>query len=255
MFDGPGGLEQVDATLENFLATEVEAPAADALLSFCRGDVGSRRDLPPPMMRYLAWAAARSLTMAKLEQLWAHDLDPKDKQVVEPPPAGIEKIRDRERPLSFQHPTFGIRDDVSSAEVESLIEAGWKWNLNRDDLLESMHMQAWYFQVRHFPRMNWVVLDAPDGKSFVIGDRPVVWGFQGDVAVPPNMLRHPDVQLFAPLSRSVALLAHNTRLAPPFGITPELVNSVMASGASKWIAGSDERTVESALAAGTASVA
>lgn len=69
------------------------------------------------------------------------------------------------------------------------------------------------------------------------------------------MLRHPDVQLFAPLSRTVTLLAHNAEYQPPVGvalrsnISPELVNAVMTAAASKWIVGSDESTVRDALAA------
>jgi hypothetical protein len=255
MFDGPGGFEQAEKTIETFLATEVEGPAADALIHFCQAGPGGRTELPPALMRYLAWAAARSLTMTELEQRWAHEWNAKNEGVVEPPPYGIEKIRNRERPHTFEHTMLGTRNDVSGAEIRGLIEAGWKWKLSRDDLLELIHMQAWYFQVRHFPRMKWIVLDAPEGSSFVLGDRPVAWGFRDDLFAPPNMLRHPDVQLFAPLSRTVALLAHNTDFRPTIGvgrrsdISTELVNAVMVAAASKWIVGSDMSTVRDALKA------
>lgn len=261
MFDGPGGFEEAEKRIEAFLATEVEAPAADAILSFCNAGPGNRRELPSPMMRYVAWAAARSLTMAELEQHWVDQWNPKNKDVVEPPPPGIEKFTDRPRHLTFKHPSLGIRHNVSNDEVGRLIDAGWTWKLNGDDLLEMMHMQAWYFQVRHFPRMKWIVLDAPEGKSFILGDRPVAWGFQHDLISPPSILRHPDVQLFAPLSRTVTLLAHNSEYAPPVGvtrqssITPEIVNAVMAAAATRWIAGSDERTVKNTLEAAPAAVA
>jgi len=255
MFDGPGGFEDAGNTIEKFLATKVERGAAQTLIKFCNLGPGNRRNLPPALMRYLAWAAARSITMAELEQRWAREWNPKKIEVVEPPPSGIDKIRDRERPLTFEHPMLGAKNDVPSADVQGLIEAGWKWKLGRDDLLEMMHMQAWYFQVRHFPRMKWIVLDAPDGKSFVLGDRPVAWGFRDDLVAPPNMLRHPDVQLFAPLSRTVALLAHNGDNQPPIGVarrsnvSVELVNAMMTAAASRWIVGSDESAVRGALAA------
>lgn len=177
MFGGPGGFEEAEKTIETFLATEVEGPAAEALISFCSAGPGTHRELPLALMKYVAWAAARSLTMAEMQQRWAHEWDPKNKEVVEPPPSGIEKIRDRERLHTLEHPALGTRNDVVGAEMEELIEAGWKWKLGRDDLLEMMHMQAWYFQVRHFPRMKWNVLNAFEGKSFVLGDRPVVWDF------------------------------------------------------------------------------
>jgi len=254
MFDGPGGFEESAKTIETFLATEVEAPAAEALISFCNAGSGNRRELPLAVMRYLAWAAARNLTMAELQQRWVHEWNPKNKAIVEPPPLGIEKIQDRERHLTFEHPTLETRNDISSADVEGLIEAGWKWKLSRDDLLKMMHMQAWYFQVRHFPRMKWSVLDAPEGESFVLGDRPVAWGFKDDLSAAPNMLRHPDVQLFAPLSRTIALFAHNADYQPPIGvprrsmISPELVNAAVAAAANNWIVGSEESTVREALA-------
>jgi hypothetical protein len=258
MFDGPGGFEDTEASIETFLANKVEGPAAESLIRFCNAGPGNRSELPPPLMRYLAWAAARSLTMAELEQRWVHEWNPKNEKVVEPPPPGIEKFRDRERLHTLEHPTLGARNDVSGAEIERLIEAGWKWKLGRDDLLEMMHMQAWYFQVRHFPRMKWIVLDAPEGTSFVLGDRPVAWGFQDDPTTPPNMLRHPDVQVFAPLSRTVALVAHNADYNPPVGVTrrsnipPEMVNAVMTAAAGVWIVGSDESTVKDSLAAAPA---
>ena len=47
--------------------------------------------------------------------------------------------------------------------------------LRRDDHLEMLHLQAWYFQVRHFPRLSWVRLDAPAGEWFITSDRGVAW--------------------------------------------------------------------------------
>jgi hypothetical protein len=55
MFDGPGCLADRDASLETFLPP------------------GSIDKLPPPLTRYLAWAAARSLPMQALENLWGKD--------------------------------------------------------------------------------------------------------------------------------------------------------------------------------------
>jgi hypothetical protein len=98
-------------------------------------------------------------------------------------------------------------------------------------------------------------LDAPSGTSFVISDRPVVWGFRGAVSVKPNELRHPDVQLLAPLSRSLALFAFHASAAPPDQVRPDQVNGVMAAAARRWVAGADPHSVASALRSVPAPVA
>jgi hypothetical protein len=69
MFDGPGGLAEPGASLETFMANDVEGPAATALRRLLQST--SIEQLPPEVMRYLAWAASRSLPMQRLEADWA----------------------------------------------------------------------------------------------------------------------------------------------------------------------------------------
>ncbi len=247
MFEGIGCRSDGSDSIETLLATEIEPAAAKAFRSFCAAQSGSRTQLAPALMRYVAWAAARCLPMASLFQEWAEMYDPTDGSLVEPPPIGWERISERPTSHTLEHSEFGVRENVPAREVESLIQDGWTLKFNRDDLLELVHMQAWYFQVRFFPCLRWVVLEAPEGKSFVIGDRPVVWGIHGTFDVKPTMLRHPMVQLVAPLSRSVALFAYHAESAPPQEIEPEQMNSMMALAANQWIAGSDEITVANAI--------
>ncbi len=247
MFKGPGGLADTSASLESHLANKIEPAAARAICSICKAPRGTPRDIPAALMRYIAWAAVRSLPMTGLFQEWIDFHSTTQLDIIEPPPAGWEKIQDRCRLHCMEHAEFGLRENVPTDQVSGLIEHGWKLKLNRDDLLELMHGQAWYFQKRIFPRLRWLVLEAPEDKWFVIGDRPVVWGFSGALAVEPRMLRHPNVQLFAPLSRSVALFAHHAASAPPDTITPERVNSAMAAAAVEWVAGSNEDTVQSVV--------
>lgn len=147
----------------------------------------------------------------------------------------------------MEHPALGIRDDVPSEDVELLRRQGWRFLLVKDDFLELVHLQAWYFQVRFFPRLRWIILDAPRGRHFIIGDRPVVWGFDGAVDSQPRALRHPDVQLFATLTRSVALFAHHPSVPPPGAISCQDVNRVLASAAQDWIAGPTRDEVTEAL--------
>ena len=60
LFAGPGGLATANATIENFLANEVEGPASSALREVCGAGAKMQGSLPAPLMRYLAWAAVMS---------------------------------------------------------------------------------------------------------------------------------------------------------------------------------------------------
>lgn len=106
-------------------------------------------------MAFLAWQAARTPGVMNLIQHWIN-ADPGDstEEVVEPPPEGFENIHNRERPLAIENPQTGERREVRSDEFHAYRRNGWKVVLKPDDHLEMMHMQAWYFKVRHFPRLN-----------------------------------------------------------------------------------------------------
>jgi hypothetical protein len=111
-----------------------------------------------------------------------------------------------------------------------------------------VHLQAWYFQVRFFPRLRWIILDAPPGGHFIIGDRPVVWGFDGVVDAQPRALRHPHIQLFATLTRSVGLFAYHPSGVPPDAVSFRDVNRIIAMAATRWIAGPSRAVVAESLA-------
>jgi hypothetical protein len=248
LYSGPGGLADRDSTLESFLAKEVEGPAASALRSLARREPGAAVGIPPALSRYLAWAAARSLPMKALYQSWI-DAFPQvgETQAIEPPPPGLAEASEIRRVHRMEHSTHGVREDVPSEQVELLRSEGWHLRLGNDDFLELVHLQAWYFQVRFFPRLQWLLLHAPIGKHFIIGDRPVVWGFAGHSDVAPSALRNPLVQLAAPLSGSLALFAHHALEPHPEVIMPNDINRIVASGAHDWIAGPTESVVREAL--------
>lgn len=108
MFNGPGGLANRESTLEIFLANQIEGPAAHAIREFCARSSGSNDQLPPALTRYLAWAAARSLPMQQLFQLWASfGLSPDC--VVEPPSDALMNISDSKRDIRMVHPSLGAR--------------------------------------------------------------------------------------------------------------------------------------------------
>jgi len=100
------------------------------------------------------------------------------------------------------NPDTGERREVTnSEEFNAHLKRGWKWVLRSDDKLELLCMQAWYFQVRHFQRLCWVGLYAPDDEWFITSDRGVAWLADGYADTPPAALRHPTAQVVAPLTR------------------------------------------------------
>ncbi len=244
IFDFPGASEN----LEEFLSQEVEGPAAAALRDFFCAEPGSTSELPPEIMRYLAWAAARSLPMRTLYENWINETS-KDEElkIVEPPPSGIEKIRWVDRKVNMTHPELGSRNDVGSDEFVSLRKLGWELRLGKDDFLEIIRLQTWYFQVRFFPRLKWLLLRAPAGAYFIIGDRPIVWGIQDFLDSPPSVLRSRGARLIAPLTHSLALLAHHEQDSPPVTVFPSDINRLTIAGSHEWVAGPTELSVKEAM--------
>ena len=183
----------------------------------------------------------------ELEDEWVYDWDPNmDVPVVEPPPEGIKAIRNRVRAYCLENPDTGERREVADHdEFKAYCQRGWKWVLRSDDRLELLHLQAWYFQVRHFPRLSWVRLNAPGDECFITSDRGVAWLADGYVDTPPAALRHAKAQVVAPLTRKVVLFGRNE--THKFQVTPREINRFIACAASGWVAGPTRSVVEQAI--------
>jgi hypothetical protein len=247
LYDGPGCLTGPDETIEAHLA-KIESDASMAISKFAAVPVGKTLILPPEIMRFLAWQAARTPGWMELEQHWIDDppFDSKA-ELLEPPPPGFEKIRDRLRSLCLEEPGTGVRREVTTKEeFDAYRQRGWKWILSRDDYLEMLHVQAWYFQVRHFPRLSWVRLQPPNEDLFITSDRGVAWLVAGIADTPPAALRHPTAQVVAPLTRTVALVGRHG--AGELNVTPREVNRLIACLASDWVAGPTYDLVHQSLA-------
>jgi len=246
LYDGRGGFDEQGATIEAHLA-KIESAAASAIRKFVASKIGAGGPIPSEITRFLAWQAARTPGWMEIVERWANE-SPWDRQaeVVEPPPDGFDKIRDRMRPMCLEDPNTGDRREVTSEdEFHALRGLGWKWILRRDDHLEMMHLQAWYFQVRHFPRLSWVRLQPPDGEYFITSDRGVAWLADCYADTPPAALRHPTAQVVAPLTRETALVGRHGAAA--LGVTPREINRFVAFAASGWIAGPTADVVRQAL--------
>jgi hypothetical protein len=232
--------------IDSLLASEVENDAAPLLQAFGTVDPVPS-SLPAQLGRYLAWAAARTISMRDLMVEWIGDTD--SGEVAEPPPEGFDQI-----PLvARQHELIGPDGERATpadpAEVDALLQRGWSPNLSATDFSELVHLNAWYFQVRHFPRLSWVVATAPASSSgFVIGDRPVFWRVGARYDLPPSVLRHPEAMVYAPLTKWRALLGHHLLSPAPATITPAEVNRATAAAAHRWIAGPHRPTLEALLA-------
>jgi hypothetical protein len=247
MFDGPGGFAEAEASLETFMANEVEGPAAIALRRLLQST--SIEQLPPEVMRYLAWAASRSLPMQRLEADWTTRFRPPDGPMAEPPPPPLADLQPRNRSIRLIHPLLGESREVRSQDADGLLDDGWIPDMaESSNFLESAHIQAYYFQARWFPRLRWFTLRPPAGQFFVIGDRPVGWGVPECLDAPPCCLRDEAAFLVAPLSRSLALVGRND--SAPWEVTPSQVNALLAAWAHDWVAGPTEDVVADALRAG-----
>jgi hypothetical protein len=244
-YDGPGGFDAPDASIERHLAT-IESDAARAITEFTASHIAKKTTLAPAIWRFLAWQAARTPGWFELIEDWIYDYSPNDsREVVEPPPDGFEKIRDRARSICMEDPDSGERCEVACADVDSYRKRGWKWIIRSEDRLEMLHVQAWYFQVRHFPRLKWSRLNAPDPDWFVTSDRGVTWIVDGYIDTPPAALRDPSAVVVAPLTRKVALVGRHGE--HPLNVTPRQVNQFVAASASKWVAGPSWQTVHQAI--------
>jgi hypothetical protein len=115
----------------------------------------------------------------------------------------------------------------------------------RGRLLESLHMLAWYFQIRHIPRLSWVRLNAPRDEWFVTSDRGVAWLADGFADAPHAALKHPTSQVAATLTRKVALVGRN--VTSKLLVTTRDVNRFVACAASAWIVGPTQSAVEQAI--------
>jgi hypothetical protein len=245
-YDGPGGLNDRSASIESHLA-KIESAAAVAIARFVSDRIQDGAIVPSEIWRFLSWQAARTPGFVEIEEDWIYQWNPDEApSLVEEPPAGIENIRERQRSYCVENSDTGENREVADAEeLKRYCSLGWKWKWRREDRLESMHMQAWYFQVRHFARLSWVRLNAPEGGSFVTSDRGVSWIVDGFADTPPAALRHPTAQVVVPLTRTVALIGMHGR--KKLGVTPREINRFISASVSDWIAGPSRAVVEMAM--------
>jgi hypothetical protein len=229
------------------LANDVEGPASQALRKVISQAGSEIKELPPELMRYLAWAASRSLPMQRLEVQWSTRFGALlDAPLAESPPEGLAKTTDRTRPVQLLHPTLGAITIPAGQDLSLLLDAGWIPDPSeRSNFLEGVHIQAYYFQVRWFPRLHWFTLRPPSDESFIIGDRPVGWGVPDCLDAPPCCLRDPSAFLIAPLSPSLVLVGRND--SHPWALTPRQVNAILAAWSYDWIAGPAVDVIANAL--------
>ena len=247
LFDGPGGLAQAEATLEDFLANNIEGSASRALRegtsqspdlvkslpwacgppmgtkAHCQGSLipnglprDFRRSVPPELMRYLAWAGSRALPTQRLEVKWATRFGTLlAAPQVGSPPDGLLDAPDRTRPVPLMHQTLAEITVAADEDLNILLDAGWIPDpRDRSNFLEGVHIQSYYFQARWFPRLRWFTLRPPVGEYFIIGDRPVGWGVPDRLDAPPM------------LSAGSVGLPHRSTFSEPHPCWPERFESL-----------------------------
>ncbi len=249
LFDHPGCFADRDRSVECFLANEVEGPASVAMREMCSRAPGSGGDIRPELSRYLAWAAARSLPMQTLFADWASTYRGlKDAVLAESPPDGLLQAKEIHEDHALAHAVHGKQVFPASSDFDALVADGWYPDpTDPATFAQMVHVQAYYFQVRFFPRLKWFMLHAPPEDFFVIADRAVGWVADTVINAPPSALRDPSAYVLAPLSRNLVLVGRHDD--SPWSVTPQQVNAVVACWSSEWIAGPTESTVAAALEA------
>jgi hypothetical protein len=244
-YDGVGAFADPNVSIETHLS-KIESRASIAIRKYTSRGSNENAVVPNEIWRFLAWQAARTPGWMELVQKWANEPPFGEGKPVEPPPPGLDKSISRVRALWLEEPETGERIALTNPdELDLYLQRGWKLLFGRDDHLEMMHIQAWYFQVRHFPRLSWTRLEAPKDEYFVTSDRGVAWLVDGYADTPPAALRHPTAQVVAPLTKKFSLVGrHETNR---LNVTPREVNRFIAFAASNWIAGPTIEIVQQAL--------
>ncbi len=246
-YDGPGGFEDCDASIETHLS-KIEWAAASAIRRLAATPVTSESQVPAEVWRFIAWQAARTPAWTSVAEAEMSEWDPNETtNTAEPPPRGLEKTKERVRPIQLERRDTGDKRMASWAEYRRLFVHGWRWVPSAADRLEGIHLQAWYFQVRHFRRLHWRLLAPPSGMSFITSDRGVSWNADDEFHAPPAALRHPSAEVLAPLAGNLALLGRATASSGP--VSAEEVNARIARSAVEWVAGPQEWLVAEALRA------
>jgi hypothetical protein len=242
LYDGQGAFIEPGATIEAHL-TKIESAPSKAIRNLTATPVGTDVVVPPEIWRFIAWQAARTPGFMELVERWINEASfDSEGDFAEPPPLRFEEAIRRVGSLCLEDPTTSIRHEVIDLEeIRAHRKQGWKVILRHEDHLALLPWQSWYFEVRHFRRLNWKWLRPPDGGSFITSDRAVAW--LGDT--PPAALRRASAHVFAPLTKDFALIGrHGT---DPLHTTPRGVNFCIASAASSWIAGPMSRVVRQAM--------
>lgn len=245
-----GGVD-VTVEIEKFLANDVEGPAARALKAFFSAQPGREKDLPPELTRYLSWAAARTMPMKSLYQFWinslASDQEFANSKRTFPVPPGIRLI---EREHTLKHAESGrVVSEKSAKVVDTMMREGWELQLGKDDFIEIVRFQAYFFQTKHFPALRWHLVRAPENSDFAIGDRPVFWGFANNMDLPPAALKERNIMLIACLTKDLVLVAIHKEGAMPKELFSSQINTAVLQASYNWIAGPNQALVESLISA------
>jgi len=165
--------------------------------------------------------------MQTLEHSWAEKGLGRTNEVAEPPPEGLVQGSELQRDVHMLHPTLGCRVFPAGSDFERAAQDGWFPDMrDRTNFLESVHIQAYYFQARFFPRFKWFTLRAPEREFFVIADRAVGWAADGYVDAPPSCLRDPSAYVLAPISRDLVIVGRHT--TEKWQVTPGRINALIA---------------------------
>ncbi|MCI0376923.1 MAG: DUF4238 domain-containing protein [Gemmataceae bacterium] len=234
----PSGLDY--ATVENELA-QMEGKAAGALRSYLAMLPGTRGAIPADLSVLLAWLGARVPWLRRVaDEQWAAFLESAANGGAElPPDSGCIVSLVNER-------TQEQRQEPIESALPLIRSGQWFARLGRNQVVEVMKLQAWYFRNKLMPNLAWILLTAPSGHCFVTSDRPVVWFIPAEgFADSPAALKHPRVELTVPLDAKHAVLALGSRARKPSEVHVDEINRRTVDYAERFVVAPARDLIES----------
>ena len=231
--------------MEKYLSEKIEGPASSKLIQMESLSSFSNFTVPEEITRYLAWAAARSLSMQELYQKW-FDSAPSDIQ--EMPMEGEFAWMSKCKRISRSHrmEKDGEVQFVFTENVDEFRRNGWRFVMEGDDVAETIHLQAILLR-NAFAKLCWAVISAPPRNYFVLGDRPVFWKMKEKFDCEPKWLQHEDILVVAPLTKNFALIGAKSLDHIPSRLSAPHLNYMSMTAARHWVAGPTQQCINEML--------
>jgi Protein of unknown function (DUF4238) len=229
---------------ERFLS-RMEDRAAFTTRAWLARPAGTRGEVPGELLEFLAWLAARVPMMQRVLEEWWVKLILSTDWGADGGPSAEDYF------ISIVDHQTGATQVCSVTLARPHLESGsWTSIPSQSQRVDFIRQQATYFATEHFPKFKHLILTAPEGRSFLVSDRPLAWFIPGEASTSdlPSALKHPNVEVSVPLDRSNALLLVHRDATFPARVEPWEINVRTAGFAERFVAGADLGEIDDTFA-------